>query len=229
MNILYIENDIIDIKNCQVLFSDTTHHLKIAHNFEESIPMLLSESIDFVISSRSIETARFPDYWEHFFGMPYFILLNQTDHQLQKSLSPPLAVYQKPFKKEQVDEIFKTISSIQQLPNLSYAENISIGDPELLKELVLLLKTQLVTASEKIPYLYEQKNWKEFIQVVHKLISKFSILAMNDSFSFFNLTEKYLRDGFKLKPYAYDRLLTDLKTGIDFINHYIELNELHNS
>jgi hypothetical protein len=229
MNILYIENDIVDIKNCQLLLSSTIHHLKIVPNFEESIPLLLSEDIDFVISSRSIGANRFSKYWEYFFGMPCFILLNQTDNLLQELLSPPLAIYQKPFKKKQLDEIFEIMSSLEQRPNLNYAENISIGDPDLREELVLLLKTQFISASEKIPYLYQDKNWKELIQIVHKLISKFAILAMSDSFSFFNNTEKYLRDGFNLKPYANARLLADIRTGINFINHYIELNELHNS
>ena len=229
MNILYIENDIVDIKNCQLLLSSTTHHLKIVNNFEESISVLLSEDIDFVISSSSIGAARFAEYWEHFVGVPYFILLKQAESEHQELLFPPLALYQKPFKERQLNEIFETVSSLEQPPNLNYAENISIGDPELLKELVLLLKAQFTAASEKIPYLYEKKDWKELIQVIHKLISKFSILAMHDSFSFFNKTEIYLRDGFNLKPYAHARLLADIETGINFINHYIQLNELHNS
>lgn len=90
MNILYIENDIVDIKNCQLLLSGTAHHLKIAYNFEESIPMLISEDIDLVLSSRSIGENRFSEYWKYFFGMPYFILLNQVDHTLKELRDHPI-------------------------------------------------------------------------------------------------------------------------------------------
>lgn len=230
MNILYIEDDIIDIKNCQLIFSKNTDHtITIAENFVMAIDIVNQEEIDLVISDGRIGMDTFLDYWNEFFGLPYFVLSNHPDPEIFNLSQPPIGVYQKPIKKEQLDEILSSINTGNQVPNLSYAEDISGGDPAIIKEMLDILIKQFQDAIEKIPYLYKNKQQEELIQLIHKLIGKFSVLSMKDSFSFFNLVEKYLREGFELKTFAYNRILSDLTIGIDFMKNYININELHNS
>ncbi len=230
MTILYIEDDIIDIKNCQLLMSRHTHHtVKIAKDFDTAISIVLNEDIDFVISDRRLGFDNFTENWTHFFGMPFFIVSNQPDESLFDLVQAPIAAYQKPIRAEHLEDMLSAITKLEQEPNMAYAENITAGAPEMLREMVLILKDQFVDAVQRLPHLYENGETEELIQVIHKLISKFSVISMKDSFAFFNLVEKYLRDGLKLETYAYQRLLKDLNKGIDFINQYIDLNELHNS
>lgn len=230
MNILYIEDDIIDIKSFQLIFSKHTNHtITIAENFVTAIDIINNNQIDFVISDGSIGMDTFLDYWYEFFGLPYFVLSNQPNPEIFNLSQPPVGVYQKPIQKTQLDEILSSVNLVNQEPNLSYAENISGGDPTIIKEILDILIQQFQDAIDKIPYLYENKQQEELIQIIHKLIGKFSVLSMKDSFSFFNLVEKYLREGFELKTFAFNRILTDLKMGINFMKKYIEINELHNS
>lgn len=230
MDILYIEDDTIDIKNCQLIVAKHSEcTVTIARSFEEAISILNQENISFIISDRRIGMDNYSEFWENFFGIPCFVLSNQLDESLFDLTIPPLGAYEKPIRLEQVKEMLEMVSSKEQTPNMEYAENITAGEPELLREMADILKSQFLDAIDKIPYLYENEDIEQLIQVIHKLIGKFSVLSMKDSFSFFNLTEKYLREGLTLKEYAYKRLLADLKTGVDFIKEYIEINELHNS
>ncbi len=230
MKILYIEDDVIDQKNCQIILNQKEDiNLTVVDQFEKAFDFISKEKIDVLISDQRVGMDHFKDHWHQFLGIPYFIVSNSPDENLNTLLQPPLQLFQKPFQVEHSDNIVKKMESLKAEPNLSYAENITEGAPDLLTEMVFILKSQFEEGIDKIPYLYEKKNTEELIQVVHKLISKFSVLSMSESFSFFNRVEKCLRDQLTLNNFAYKRLVTDLQEGLNFINFYIKQHELHNS
>ena len=230
MNILYIEDNLSSRDTLKkALETYKVSKIIFVNNFEDGIASILNDDVDFVITDHSLSNRNFSDYVQDYFGIPYFILSSSTDPTLFDWVQAPLGLFKKPLNKNHLIEIFESMAQTKQDPNMDYAEKITAGEPKLLGEMVGILNQQFLDAIEKIPYLYKNGDTEQLIQVVHKLIGKFSVLSMQDSFSFFNLTEKYLREGHVLKTYAYNRLLSDLKKGMDFINKYRENNELHNS
>ncbi len=230
MKILYIEDDPIDTQSCRLIMGGMDGLvLEVVDDFEKALGLLEKEDFNMLISDQRVGMDDFEEYWSHFLGLPYHILSNSPSSTLMELPYPPLHAYSKPITAEMIAEMLESVEGMEPLPNMSYAERITEGAPEMLVEMVMILRKQFEEGKSKIPYLYESGNKEELIQVIHKLISKFSVLSMEDSFRFFNLTEKCLRDDLPLNGYTYRRLVRDLGKGLAFINHYIELHELHNS
>jgi len=228
MEILYINNHLEDTKTAQAYFANKKDvRLVTSGTIGDAIEQLSTRRFSAVICHEDVSGKKVSSYWEELIGLDYYVL--GSDSSLFELTHPPRGIYKAPLTEEHLIEILENTQLTIQQPNLKYAETMTDGEPELLVEMLGILKKQLSNAIEKIPYLYKLGDQEELIQVVHKLIGKFSVLAMRDSFSFFILVEKYLREGRELKTYAYNRLLRDLKQGLDFVNEYIETNELYNS
>ncbi len=230
MKFLYIEDDEIDIKSCKMLCSGLEDvQVDIVDDFEKASHLIAERTFDFVISDQRLGLDSFEEFWHQLLGLPYFILSNSPNENYRNLLQPPLEMYNKPITGNTILEMMQRVKALEPSPNLEYAEMITGGDKQLLSEMVFILKRQFEEGRQRLPDLQKNNEIEEIIQVVHKLISKFTVLSMEDSFSFFNRVEKCLRDNIELNPYAYKRLVSDLERGNDFINLYIETHELHNS
>ncbi len=105
-------------------------------------------------------------------------------------------------------------------PNLDYLDEIAPND-ELRNELITLMYSDLVESRKLIKEHSEKNDTDALLTVVHNIVSKFSVLAMQDTF---NITREIItdvRDRNTINKEKIAQLLSGLDVAIEFINSVI--------
>ena len=79
-------------------------------------------------------------------------------------------------------------------PNLSYIKSISGGDSEFEEHILNVLKNDFFKEKKEFQELYDDKNFIESANLVHKIKHKFSILGLKDDFTIASEFEKQLQN-----------------------------------
>ncbi len=120
-----------------------------------------------------------------------------------------------------LERVQSIVASTYETPNGEYLSEMTGSDPELKREMLLILQAQFLEAREKIPYFYSQSENEPLIQIIHKAVSKFSILGMQFAFNLLKNVETYLKEGKKINPPTIERVNKCFDTANEFIEQQL--------
>jgi len=190
-NILYIEDDGLDIRNMEWLTDQLdTVQLTVSQTFESISSILKSTKIDLVITDQYIKNTHYADYLKHFQDIKYIVISNTSDIKQEGLLYPPLRTLQKPLTLDLFKSLFKENHPTQDQPKDDFFDTISDANQK--KKLISLLVKELDTLFKELPRLQGENNIDEMKHLVHKVSSKFSLLQMKETFELARTIEKEL-------------------------------------
>ncbi len=222
--ILYIEDDSIDAKNFEILFSKIDGvSVEIANSFVKA------EGIDFIVTDCQVGHDLWDDKWADYVGIPYVILSNTPKEAYNQLVHSPIALLEKPFSSDGRTIIIDALSNLDETPNMNYAEKISGGNHKLKNELIQILESQLDESIITIPELFKQKNIKDLKLAVHKMVSKFTILGMKHAHQMSLAIDLGLGQEILPPEIAIQQLLHNIRRGLDFLKTYKAENEVYHN
>lgn len=104
-------------------------------------------------------------------------------------------------------------------PNLSYIQELSEGDPEFEKNMLNIIKNELIKDLNSLRFANENKNYGESAIIVHKIKHKIKILQMADSLSFTETYEAELKQNKNINQEKFEYIV---QTMLNFIRETLK-------
>ncbi len=222
MTLLYIEDDQLDKRNMDWVFSnmENSDSFKVIHvsNFDEAINISKSTSIDLIITDQSIGEQNYAEVAYFLKDYPYYVLTNNVNPNI-KAKYPPKAFFTKPFIKDNLLQILNIKEKPNQI-NLDYFKQFSTS-PQLKKEMLEIVYKEFKNALTQIDVL--KKTPKDLAALLHKLCSKFSILGMNQTYKLVKSTENKIIEKQNTEDLPLKEIQTQLKEGLIFLDKNLNL------
>lgn len=191
-HILYVEDDELDILNMQWLAEAMEGlNLKVLNEYKDCEAYLVNHKVDLIILDQYINGEHFSAYPKLMSQLPYMVLTHGSldvgalDHK-------PVKVLKKPLHMNEFAMQIKRERRSQDQPSLSYFDEIA--DESLRKEMLTILKEEFGNALNTFPELVDKKDSNSLKEVIHRLGSKFSLLAMKKDFDLSITLEKELME-----------------------------------
>ncbi len=108
--------------------------------------------------------------------------------------------------------------------NTEYLDSVSGGDPEIVKEIVVMFKEQRIEIYNEMNLLLAEKNYTSLGLLAHKAKSSVAIMGMNELAQMLKTFELQAKEG--KEPQLYDSYLKRFKTETEAA--VIELEDLIN-
>ncbi len=192
-HILYVEDDELDILNMQWLAEAMEGlDLKILNEYKDCEAYLANHKVDLIILDQYINGEHFSAYPELMSQVPYMVLthgsldIGALDHK-------PVKVLKKPLHMNEFAMQVKRERHGRDQPSLSYFEKVA--NESLRKEMLVILKEEFGDALNTFPELVDKKDSISLREIIHRLGSKFSLLAMKKDFDLSIALEKELGEG----------------------------------
>jgi len=109
--------------------------------------------------------------------------------------------------------------------NTEYLDSVSGGDPEIIRELVIMFKEQSVEIYNEMQSHLSQKNYTSLGFLAHKAKSSVAIMGMNDLTLMLKIFELQAKEG--VESELYESYILKFKTETD--KAVIELEDLVNN
>ncbi len=222
MTLLYIEDDQLDKRNMDWVFSniENSDSFKIIHvsNFDEAINISKLNSIDLIITDQSIDEQNYAEVDYFLKDYNYYVLTNNVNPNI-KAKYPPKAFFTKPFTKDYLLEILDIKEKINQI-NLDYFEQFS-ANPQLKKEMLRIVHKEFKNALTQIDVLKDTP--KDLAALLHKLCSKFSILGMTQTYKLVKSTENKIIEKQNTEGLPLKEIQTQLKEGLAFLDKNLKI------
>lgn len=93
--------------------------------------------------------------------------------------------------------------------NIEYLDSVSGGDPDIINEIVIMFKDQVLEIYSGMRSHLSDKNYKSLGLLAHKAKSSVAIMGMNDLASMLKTLEIQARDG--SEPELYESYITRFK------------------
>jgi HPt (histidine-containing phosphotransfer) domain-containing protein len=106
--------------------------------------------------------------------------------------------------------------------NTEYLDSVSGGDPEIIRELVILFKEQSVEISGEMKSLFSAGNYKMLGLLAHKAKSSVSIMGMSDLAAMLKTFELQAREG--KEPHLYESYIARFQS--ETLEAIAELDDL---
>jgi HPt (histidine-containing phosphotransfer) domain-containing protein len=114
--------------------------------------------------------------------------------------------------------------------NMKYLDSVSGGDPEIIREIVIMFKEQSVEIYNEMKSLYSDKNYYSLGLLAHKAKSSVAIMGMNDLAFMLKTFELQAREGKESELYEsyITRFKTDTEAAVkeleDLVNNRLNKN-----
>jgi HPt (histidine-containing phosphotransfer) domain-containing protein len=94
--------------------------------------------------------------------------------------------------------------------NMEYLESVSGGDPEIIREIVIMFRDQSIEIFNEMRSHLLAKNYKSLGSLAHKAKSSVTIMGMNDMAVMLKTFELQAKEG--IEPELYESYITRFKT-----------------
>lgn len=194
--LIYIEDDAIDIKNMQWLCDQIgAVEVHIVQHLETLETYLKRYSVDLIITDQFIENIHFSEYIHLFKSVEYMVLSNSDILHEEQLAYQPKQILSKPLYLNVLQKIIHSNKTIdpQEIPQTSYLETIS--NPKMKQQIIDLLILEFDRAQKQLPRWIKEKNYHEIKHMSHKISGKFSILNMKNTYELARSIDRELNKG----------------------------------